>query len=607
MPGFRSKEEYEQWKAQRIQELEAKKTEETPKRREEVPHQAPTSRTLRSRESKAKESPLKQPLALEPLSLEMPPIDDISFEPLSLEPPSTEPPAIKPPGKPPRPRRRRGVSQNLSGIGDLFRKSWEIYRSRIGALLPVYLLSIVIFLAAFGVGLGTSVVVGLFAQSLRGPVIVLGALAGFIAAMVAFFWALAALTFAVVDEGIGIREAFGKGWERIMAFAWLYVLSGFIITGGYLLLIIPGLIFLVWFGFGQFILAEEDQRGMQALLKSKEYVRGQWFGVFWRLLVVWLVSAGLGVIPFIGPLLSLLFVPFVMIYMYLLYNDLKASNREPVYSVSAGAKLKWVGAGALGYVAVPVLAVFLFGASLAVPLMILQGMVNAKMKGASFSSSKASPGEFNFTSMPPGSKSLGQKGSGQGMVPATPGPQGQSSHGANPQDPTQFSGLSKTDESRPEATGEAVIVRDGIRETFVLKTGFFSDTRLADATRAEVQYQFPGEQDGNARRIEMRLDATKVGRHFVDGELVSKTWIDRSSLKIGEETPKGRIASFYFIADGGQVFFPKENCTITVTSPYTGTPDSTFAGEVSECVVHSAGIDQKISSVTFVMKGPSSR
>src|SRR5512135_25171 len=120
MPEFRSKEEYEQWKAQRMQELEAKKRGETPKPREEVPHQAPTSRTLRSREPEAKESPLKQPLALEPLSLEMPPIDDLSFEPLSLEPASTEPSAIKPPEKPPRPPRRRGVSEDLSGIGDLF-------------------------------------------------------------------------------------------------------------------------------------------------------------------------------------------------------------------------------------------------------------------------------------------------------------------------------------------------------------------------------------------------------------------------------------------------------------------------------------------------------
>ena len=606
MPGFRSKEEYEQWKAQRMQELEAKKTGGTPRTREGV-HQATRPKEPKPREAGAKEFFLEEPLSFEPQSLEGSPLNDLSVEPLTLEPSSIELPSLEPPGKPPRLPRHRGGPEGLSGIGDLFRKSWEIYRSRIGVLLPVYLLSIVIFLAAFGVGVGVSVVFGLFAQSVRGPVIVSGALAGFLAAMVAFFWALAALTFAVVDERIGIREAFGKGWERIMAFAWLYVLSGFIITGGYLLLIIPGLIFLVWFGFGQFILAEEDQRGMQALLKSKEYVRGRWFGVFWRLLVVWLASAGLGVIPFIGPLLSLLFVPFVMIYMYLLYGDLKASNREPVYSVSAGAKLKWVGAGALGYVAVPVLAVFMFGASLAVPLMILQGMVNAKMKGVSFSSSKASPGGFNFTPIPPGSKPLGKKGSGQGMVPATPGPQDQSSQGANPQNPTQFSGLSKTDKRGPEATGEAVIVRNGIRETLVLKTGFFSDTRLADATQAELQYQFPTEKEGSARRIEIRLDATKAGKHFVDGELVSKTWIDRSSLKIGEETPKGRIASFYFIADGGQVFFPKENCTITVTSPYTGTPDSTFAGEVSECVVHSAGIDQKISSVTFVMKGASSR
>jgi len=57
------------------------------------------------------------------------------------------------------------------------------------------------------------------------------------------------------------------------------IILGFLGTGGFLFLIIPGIIFLVWFIFAQFIIFAEDDRGMNAILKSKEYVRGKWASI----------------------------------------------------------------------------------------------------------------------------------------------------------------------------------------------------------------------------------------------------------------------------------------------------------------------------------------
>lgn len=158
------------------------------------------------------------------------------------------------------------------------------------------------------------------------------------------------------------------------------------------------------------------------------------------------------------------------------------------------------------------------------------------------------------------------------------------------------------------ATGEAIIVKDGVKETYKLKTGFFSETRFDDPKRAQIEFQVPAEEFSNARRIEMILDATKSGIHYADGKAINESMFNRKELNIGEQTPNGSTAVFRFLADGGQIFPPKDACIINITSSYTGTLNGVFAGEVSDCTVHSAGIDFNISSVIFVMRGvPSSQ
>lgn len=159
-------------------------------------------------------------------------------------------------------------------------------------------------------------------------------------------------------------------------------------------------------------------------------------------------------------------------------------------------------------------------------------------------------------------------------------------------------------EAAPEgATGEAVIVKDGVKEVYPLNTGFFSETRFDDPKKAEIQFQFPGEEFSNARRIEMTLDATKAGTHYADGKAINDSMFHDKELNIGEQTPEGRTAIFRFVADGGQIFPPKDACVINITSSYTATPNGVFAGEISDCIVHSAGIDYNISSVIFIMRG----
>lgn len=100
-------------------------------------------------------------------------------------------------------------------------------------------------------------------------------------------WGQIALIYAIKDteERIGIMESYRRGWGKILSYWWMSFLTSIIIFGGLFLFVIPGIIFSVWFSLGIFVLIAEDRKGMDALLKSREYVRGRWGSVFWRFLV----------------------------------------------------------------------------------------------------------------------------------------------------------------------------------------------------------------------------------------------------------------------------------------------------------------------------------
>jgi hypothetical protein len=321
MPEFRNKEEYEEWKARRLKELQEKSESLNPP----PGHSGP------------------------------PPADERPVDVPQIPPDTAE-------------------KGELSGIGDLFKKTWEIYKERIGTLISLYLLTALFFALALGLFLGTGL---LFSGLLGGnkPVIAAGAITGALAGMIVVTWGIAATVYAVVDRDLGIKDSLVRAWERVGAFMWFFSLYGFVLTGAFLLFFIPGVIFLVWFSFGQFIFAAENEKGMNALLKSKEYVKGQWFEVFGRLFVIWGVSAVAGMVPFLGPLLSLAFAPFLTIFTFLIYRDLRTLKGEISGPSSAGERFKLIGIATLGYLVLPLIIISLMGAALTIPLMyILQSL-----------------------------------------------------------------------------------------------------------------------------------------------------------------------------------------------------------------------------------------
>lgn len=66
---------------------------------------------------------------------------------------------------------------------------------------------------------------------------------------------------------------------------WVAILTALYVLGGFLLLIIPGIIFTVWYGFTFYTVAIDGKRGTEAMRASKLLVKGRWWSVVWRLII----------------------------------------------------------------------------------------------------------------------------------------------------------------------------------------------------------------------------------------------------------------------------------------------------------------------------------
>jgi len=258
----------------------------------------------------------------------------------------------------------RGIEGGFTSIGNLFEKTWDIFKRRIGTLIVLYLFTIGLVLLPVGFFLLIAYLISLALHGSFEVLMIVGGVIGATAGLIAGCWGFGSFFCAIVDENLGIKDALEKGGQNIWAFIWLFSILGYIIPGGFLLFFVPGILFMVWFAFAVFILPNEDEKGMDAVLKSKEYVKGHWVDVFVRLFVIWLVSIGVGMIPVIGSIVSIIAYPFIMIFIFLIYEDLRSIKGDVSGDFSAGEKLGWIGIATLGYLVVIVFTVAVMGAAL---------------------------------------------------------------------------------------------------------------------------------------------------------------------------------------------------------------------------------------------------
>jgi len=80
-----------------------------------------------------------------------------------------------------------------------------------------------------------------------------------------------------------------SAWSLFFPFLWIGILSGLASIGGFLLFVLPGIWLVVVFRFAYYFLFLEDRRGTQALAASAALVKGHWWKLFFRMLIMGLM------------------------------------------------------------------------------------------------------------------------------------------------------------------------------------------------------------------------------------------------------------------------------------------------------------------------------
>lgn len=142
------------------------------------------------------------------------------------------------------------------------------------------------------------------------------------------------------NEKITFTQAYTKSKDKIWIFLGVNILSVLAIFGGTLLLIVPGIIFSVWFSLSGYLVFSENLSGVKALSASRAYIKGKFWAVVLRwgflgiiyLLIAVVVSS---LLTFIFSLsfdtsitltrliLGVFWFPLMMIFGYLIYFYIK--------------------------------------------------------------------------------------------------------------------------------------------------------------------------------------------------------------------------------------------------------------------------------------------
>lgn len=173
----------------------------------------------------------------------------------------------------------------LKNSSEIIRESWSVYKKNWKALVPFMVILFVPNLVMSVMG-----TLFLYLEAfLPGSFMVNNVIILLIFAAVAVLsiWtsiALAKSLLALINnQTLSWKESFSASQNLIWPILLSSILVFFIVLGGALLFVIPGIIFMIWYSFYFFTIAFENQRGFAALKASKALVVGRWWTIAVRL------------------------------------------------------------------------------------------------------------------------------------------------------------------------------------------------------------------------------------------------------------------------------------------------------------------------------------
>ncbi|MBM7623670.1 hypothetical protein [Sporohalobacter salinus] len=177
------------------------------------------------------------------------------------------------------------IRQNKFSLKEVIKTSWRIYKNKFRTILlitlciyvPINILLFIIRQAYPQMELRTYMDIIRLLEAIIGVIAVMG------------------VTYVVKeyinDKDIGFNVATGKAFSNWRRVFWTKFLGGIIVGLLTLVLIIPGVIWFVYYSFAIQIVILKNESGKNALDYSKDLVKGDW----WRIFLIWIFRIGISI------------------------------------------------------------------------------------------------------------------------------------------------------------------------------------------------------------------------------------------------------------------------------------------------------------------------
>lgn len=192
-----------------------------------------------------------------------------------------------------------------------------------------------------------------------------------------------------------IKGQYAFGFRYFWSIIFIIILQIFIFAGSYALFVIPGIIISIYTSMYAMTLFVDNKRGFSAFTESFSVVKGRWWAVLGRFVILALViivvyAVVFGLLYLLGFLsgisaqsltanivytvinlaIGAITGPFIAIYMYKMYESLKATRAQ----VSTSSFKNWL----VAFLSVGILATVVI--LLTLPLVVLSSLNAARMK-----------------------------------------------------------------------------------------------------------------------------------------------------------------------------------------------------------------------------------
>ena len=253
----------------------------------------------------------------------------------------------------------------LDAIGVLFANSWKRLRENFAVAAQIYAVPLVlIFISQLLVERNTL------------PAVALGGFIQLLAALISVPASLALIS--LFGKGTDFAASYRTGFSLFWAAVWIGILAFLAVIGGAVMLIIPGIMLAIQLSLTNYALVLDGKHGIDALAQSREYVKGYWWALVGRMVLLMLCLGAFALI-FLLPttlllgfvvgrivyaIMLLIFVPFSISYQYEIFENfrrLKPDVAEAAMKAERGFLKVSMVVGIIGGVLFIVLGILAFG------------------------------------------------------------------------------------------------------------------------------------------------------------------------------------------------------------------------------------------------------